>query len=107
LVRQRGFGLVDSFRCLRRGYLSSEEDRGPARKLLSLSGVTIGGRDRKHADRERTVRSVAEGATAPVTLRQKDRLGCNTPKSGLEWSAEGASPKRVNLSGTADGGGKW
>jgi hypothetical protein len=50
------------------------------------------GSNRKHADRERTVRSVAEGATAPVTLRQKDRLGCNTPKRGLNWPAEGASP---------------
>jgi len=42
----------------------------------------------------------AEGATAPVTLRQMDRSARNTPESGLRGPPKEQTRYRVNLSGT-------
>ena len=45
---------------------------------------------------------IAEGATAPESLRQKDRFGfCDTLERVLKWAAEG-----VKLSGIRDRGGR-
>ena len=46
--------------------------------------------------------NAAEGATAPESLRQKDRFGfCDTLERVLKWAAEG-----VKLSGIRDRGGR-
>ncbi|GGA89052.1 hypothetical protein GCM10011491_16070 [Brucella endophytica] len=59
----------------------SSENRAAAKELCGVSGCDM----MKEFDKtiwERPVKSGADGATAPETLRQKDQNGCEHLESG-------------------------
>ena len=71
----------------------------PEQEMAQRATVTHFRRNRNYKSdlnlRERSSLLAAEGATAPETLRHKDRLFFNTLKSGAQAPAHGESRKRI------------